>query len=409
MSRGGAKSWAIRRMRQQGRTDAALWDERRRLCAQVLLNRPWVTKEDNAELFYWIKDQYAELRDWFAEYAGFSLLLTRTMAKLDKAPLKAEPWMGFREFRETRDYAFFAYGLWFLESKTEMDQFLLTDMVTQIREQMLGASIAVAWDNYYHRLSMVRALKKMKQLGVLIAVDGDEGDWASDESRNVLYECSPFARYVLRQFPDELRRSERFEGMSELVAYADTEEGRLRRLRHRVYRRLLLEPVVHDRHWDAEELRYVQTQRRSLTDQLQRMFGLEGTRYREGLLFFYPELSFEGELFPTPAAISDLVLLLAGELRRKQQREHAGYVLEDDGTIVLTRSDLEQALLELKSDYQDYWSKEHRELSASQLADELAAHMEEWSLGGWRDDSRFVVYPIVSRWNGYYQESMDGG
>jgi len=405
MSRGGAKSWAIRRMRQSGRTDAALWEERRRTCAHALLNRPWITKDADPELYYWIKDQYAELRDWFAEYAGFSLLLTRTMAKLDKAPVKGQPWMGFREFRETRDYAFFTYGLWYLESKTEMDQFVLTDMVTHIREQMLSAGIMVAWDNYYHRMSMVRALKKLKQLGVLLAVDGDEGDWAHDASRNVLYECSPNARYVLRQFPDELRRSDDYHHLNELVAYADTEDGRKRRLRHRIYRRLLLEPVVHDRSWDTEEQRYVQTQRRSLLDQLQRMFGFEGTRYREGLLFFHPELTGEGELFPTPAAISDLVLLLAGHLRRKLHLGHAAYVLEDDGTIELTRSDLEQALLELKEAHQDYWSKEHREMSAIGLADELTAHMVEWGLGEWRSPGRFVIFPVVSRWNAVYQEN----
>jgi len=404
MSRGGAKSWAIRRMRQQGRTDAALWEERRRQCAHALLNRPWVSKDADPELFGWIKDQYAELRDWFAEYAGFSLLLTRTMAKLDKAPLRAKTWMGFPEFREARDYSLFTYGLWYLQSKTEMDQFLLTDMVTQIREQMMGAGIAIAWDNYYHRLSMVRALKKLKQLGILLSVDGDEGDWAHDESRNVLYECSPHTRYVLRQFPDELRMTKDLESLSELVVYPDTEEGRMRRLRHRVYRRLLLEPVVLDRHWEPEELRYVQTQRRSLLDQLQRMFGYEGTRYKEGLLFFHPELSAEGELFPTPAAISDLVLLLAGELRHNVQGPRQAFRIEEDGTVELTRSELERLLYDLKTAHQEYWSKEHREMSAAELAKELTAHMEEWNLGEWRDENRFVVYPIVSRWNAVYQE-----
>jgi uncharacterized protein (TIGR02678 family) len=395
VSRGGAKSWAIRRMRQHNRTDAALWEERRRQCTQALLNRQWVTKDKDTELFYWIKDQYRELRDWFAEYAGFSLLITRTMAKLDKVPLKAFPWMGFKEFREPRDYSLFAFGLWYLESKTELDQFLLTDMVTQIREQMLGAGIPVAWDNYYHRLSMVRALKKLKGLGVLIAVDGDEGDWANDEGKNVLYECSPYARYVLRQFPDEIRIKSDLHSLNELMVYPDTEDGRLR---------LLLEPAVFDRDWESDELRYVQTQRRSLTDQMQRMFGYEGSRYREGLLFFDPELTGEGERFPTAAAVSDLVLLLAGELRRELYDDHSLMFLEDDGTMELTRSDLEQILLGLKNRHQDYWSKEHREMSGVELAVELTVHMVEWGIGTWRGENRFVLYPVISRWNGRYQE-----
>ncbi|MDG0809480.1 DUF2398 family protein [Cohnella rhizosphaerae] len=112
-----------------------------------------------------MKDQYTELRDWFAEHTGFLLILTRTMAKLDKAPLVAEPWMGFSEFREPRDYAFFTYALWYLESKTELDQFVLTDIVEQVTEQLAASGIGLDWENYQHRLSMVRALKKAQGAG----------------------------------------------------------------------------------------------------------------------------------------------------------------------------------------------------------------------------------------------------
>src|SRR5690606_18475173 len=101
--------------------------------------------------------------------------------------------------------------------------------------------------------------------------------------------------------------------------------------RHRVYRRFLLEPVVLDRSWNEEDLYYVITQRRSLIEQLGKMLGWEGRRYREGLLFFHPELTSEAELFPTLSAVSDLVLLVAGELRRLMQEESSGIRPESDG------------------------------------------------------------------------------
>lgn len=410
MARGGTTSYALRRMRANRKADAEHWNERRRNCAHALLNRHWIAKEEDPDLFYAIRDQYTELRDWFAEFTGFSLILTRTMAKLDKAPVVAEPWMGFPEFREPRDYALFAYSLWFLESKTELDQFVLTDIVEQVSEQLVTSGLAMDWENYQHRLSMVRALKKLRQLGVLRHIDGEETDWAHDNrSKNVLYECSPSARYVLRHFPKELKAYDRLDEFNEQVVYPETIDGELRRRRHRIYRRLLLEPAVADRAWSSDELYYVQTQRRTLADQMQFMFGLEGSRYREGLFFFYPELSGECGLFPTAAGISDLVLLFAGELRRRLGSRD--WYVTEQGTVELTQTDVESLLYQLKLRYNEYWSKEHREMSLPELAAVMTAHMAEWSLGRWTEESdggaRFIVSAVVSRWSADY--SWDDG
>jgi uncharacterized protein (TIGR02678 family) len=404
MARGGTTSNAIRRMRWGKKADAEPWKERRRVCAHALLNRPWITKDGDPEVFYWIKDQYTELRDWFAEHTGFLLILTRTMAKLDKAPLVAEPWMGFTEFRDARDYALFAYALWYLESKTELDQFVLTDIVEQVSEQLSSVGMAMDWENYQHRLSMVRALKKLRQLGVLVHIDGDETDWAHNAQKNVLYECSPTARYVLRHFSRDMKQLETIEEFNEMLVYPETVEGELRKRRHRVYRRLLLEPAVADKDWHKDDLYYVVTQRRSIMDNLQFMFGLEGSRYREGLYFFYPELSGECDLFPTAAAVSDLVLLCAGELRRKLGTRE--WYVTEQGIIELTQTDVEGLLYGLQNKFGTYWSKEHRDMGLSELAETMTTHMSEWGLGFWKgsgeDGKRFVVSAVVSRWNADY-------
>lgn len=405
MARGGTTSYALRRMRANRRADAEQWNERRRVCAHALLNRHWIEKEEDPELFYAIRDQYTELRDWFAEFTGFLLVLTRTMAKLDKSPVVAAPWMGFAEFREPRDYALFAFSLWFLESKTELDQFVLTDIVEQVSEQLISSGLTMDWENYQHRLSMVRALKKLRQMHVLRHIDGEETDWAHDaRNKNVLYECSPSARYVLRHFPRELKYYEKLDDFSEQIVYPETIDGELRKRRHRIYRRLLLEPAVADREWSSDELYYVQTQRRTLIDQMQFMFGWEGSRYKEGLFFFHPEPSGQCNLFPTAAGLSDLVLLFAGELRRRLGSRD--WYVTEQGTVELTRTDVEGLLYLLKQKYEDNWSKEHREMSLSELSNGLTAHMAEWNLGRWTGEGegveRFIISAVVSRWTADY-------
>lgn len=399
---------ALRRARRKERNAEQLAD-RKRACMHALLNRPWITREDDPDLFFAIKDHYEELRDWFMDKAGFPLIVSRTLAKLDKTPVKAYPWMGFSEFREQRDYVFFTYGLWYLEGKSELDQFLLSDVVEEIREQMLGAGLEADWRNYYDRLSMARALKKLRSLGVLLVVDGDEGLWAQDAERNVLYECSPNVRYVLRRFPRDLTECTSLGDLEDPISYAQTQEGEAMRRRHRVYRRLLLEPVVADRHWDVDDLNYVLWQRRTILDQLEKTFGWVGRRYREGLFFFHPELTSESELFPTLSAVTDLALLLAGEIRRQLAVED-GLYREEDGTIRLTRAELETFMHRLQTRHKEYWNKELRESESKHLAKLCMQHLIEWGLGEWEDEREqfFLISPVLGRWTAEY-ENLDFG
>lgn len=399
---------ALRRARRKERNAEQL-AERKRACMHALLNRPWITREDDPDLFFAIKDHYEELRDWFMDKAGFPLIVSRTLAKLDKTPVKAYPWMGFSEFREQRDYVFFTYGLWYLEGKSELDQFLLSDVVEEIREQMLGAGLEADWRNYYDRLSMARALKKLRSLGVLLVVDGDEGLWAQDAERNVLYECSPNVRYVLRRFPRDLTECTSLGDLEDPISYAQTQEGEAMRRRHRVYRRLLLEPVVADRHWDVDDLNYVLWQRRTILDQLEKTFGWVGRRYREGLFFFHPELTSESELFPTLSAATDLALLLAGEIRRQLAVED-GLYREEDGTIRLTRAELETFMHRLQTRHKEYWNKELRESESKHLAKLCMQHLIEWGLGEWEDEREqfFLISPVLGRWTAEY-ENLDFG
>ncbi|MGN7456273.1 TIGR02678 family protein [Paenibacillus pasadenensis] len=397
MNRGAARRAAKRER------SAEQLAERKQECAQALLNRPWVSKEEDAELYYAVKDHYEELRGWFMDKAGLPLLLTRTMAKLDKAPVGAQPWMGFEEFREPQDYVFFTYGLWYLESKTELDQFLLSEMVEQIREQMIAGGMDADWRVYSHRLSMARALKKLRVLGVLLGVDGDESLWAQNEERNVLYECSPAARYVLRRFPWDLTDARELRQLEDPVTYADTADGQNGRIRHRVFRRLLMEPLVEDRDWSEEELKYVQGQRRAILDQLEKTLGWNGRRYREGMAFFHPGLTSESELFPTQAAVSDLALLVSGELRRL--KDEGSLEPQPDGAIRLTMSELETMLLRLRKQHGKYWSKEWREdLSSSELAALCLDHLKSWGLAERTAAGEVRISAILGRWQAEYGE-----
>lgn len=401
------------------RKSAQTWQEDRVEVVQALLNQPFITYQKSPELYNKARDHYRDLRDWFHDQTGWSLVLTRKFVKLEKTPVVWQPWMRVEGFRNGRDYGLFTYGLWYLEGLGDGDQFLLTEMVEAIREHMLAVDIAIDWTLYDHRLAMSRALKKLRDLEVITAVEGDESDWArSADGQDVLYEASPLARYVLRRFPKDLASYENVEelyGFDSANADADTAPGEnragaadsdaaaIRSRRHRVMRRFLQEPIVYDWQWDEASRRYVQTQRASLIDRLEQWTGLVGHRYREGLVFTWPELTGPMDLFPSQAALSDIVTLLAAQLRSALTETPQRFERDANGSVVLTQSEFERLLVMLREHSGEYWTKEFREMTSAELASQVALHLAAWNLGN-PTDSGVVLFPGLVQWFGYYDE-----
>ena len=170
-----------------------------------------------------------------------------------------------------------------------------------------------------------------------------------------------------------------------------------------MYRRYLLEPFVGLDLWE-QDLFYFHGQKNHLIGQLDKMFGWGGTKYKEGLLFFYPELVSDMELFPTLSAISDLVLLFCGKIRTMYELGEVKTESVSSGKIRLTRGSIEQILLELQYENGYRWTKEYRSMKSSQLADAVCEHMEQWEFGSWQDDMFFLLNPVGGRYYTQYGE-----
>ncbi len=433
------------RRRRRSMLTSPDFTEDRQMAVQALLNRPFVSRQHDPETYQLVREHFRTLRDWFHEQTGWALIVTRQFAKLEKTPGRYQSWMAIEGFRDGRDYGYFTYGLWFLEGLNEGQQFLLSEMVEAIREHLVAAGLFVDWTVYDHRMSMARALKKLRELDVLVAVEGDETDWARVGDADVLYQASSLSRYVLQRLPDDIgdfasitmeegdgpadssshhAADDASDGInvrdSDNSGYQDAQADPLQHLessdvfatvrrRHRVMRRLLQEPVVYDWQWTEDERRYVQTQRASIIDRMESLTGLQGRRFREGLLFVWPDLTSESSLFPTLGVRSDIALLISAALAKRLQGPTVQYDSDENGCYHLTRSDMESLVREVREASGDYWSKEYRELSTSRVAEDAIAHICEWNLGAHSDGGGLVAYPALLRWAGEYEvEGSDG-
>ena len=155
-----------------------------------LLDRFWVTKADDKDLYFAVKraminDQ--RYRRFVNEQLGWNLIINESVVKLEKVPPKAMPWMGIQEFQEKLDYCLLCAMLLFLSDLDDGEQFLLSTL-TESLEAILAEVQPVDWTRFHHRKALVRALQYAQRMGMLLVYDGVSEGFGNDQSQEVLYE-----------------------------------------------------------------------------------------------------------------------------------------------------------------------------------------------------------------------------
>ena len=59
--------WMADGIEQRGFEDHTDMEERRKICMNALLNRPWIERDKDPQLYHWAREQYLEIRNWFAK------------------------------------------------------------------------------------------------------------------------------------------------------------------------------------------------------------------------------------------------------------------------------------------------------------------------------------------------------
>ena len=81
---------------------------------EILLNRRWVLKAEDKELYYRIRDAIGEVRKFASEKLGCQVTENALMVKMEKIPVVPETFMGILDFSSKEEYAFFCILLMFL-------------------------------------------------------------------------------------------------------------------------------------------------------------------------------------------------------------------------------------------------------------------------------------------------------
>ena len=323
-------------------TDLAVTAERQQ-ALRALLRHPLLSAlgPQSAEAGL-VRRHAAWLRDWFARHPAWTLQVDSEVARLRKTPADLSD--GTRPARDPqngvefsrRRYVLFCLALAALERSDRQTTLgkMAEDVVAFAAADPALASAGIIFDLASHdqRRDLVHATRLLLELCVLVRVHGDEHQYLNDRG-DVLYNVNrPTLAAVLsvKRAPSTIDEPDFDARLAALVAepLLATDDGRNRRLRSRLTRMLLDDPVAYYDALDPEALTYLGSQRAQLVRQIGDATGLIPEVRREGIAMVDDAGDATDVRLPEEGTEGHLALLLAEYLANHARREPGTPVLE---------------------------------------------------------------------------------
>jgi uncharacterized protein (TIGR02678 family) len=360
---------------------AALHEERaeaeRRRALRALLARPLLLAERDPETFAAVVRHRAELVRWFAENAGWTLVVDAGArhARLMKRPARPDPTRpahapGKRPF-DRRRYVLLALALASLDD--EPVQVTLARLAEKVRELSLDEDGLAPFDPEQapERHAFVDVVRLLADLGVLALRDGDAERYARSREGDALYDVRErlLGRLLAAPRPPALAGSPAHMAEEER---AGTEEGERIAGRHAVFRRLLDDPVLYKDELDERGRDWLAGGSGFLYERLARDAGLAVERRGEGLAAIDPEGTLTDTVFPEGGStVKHAALLLCEWLADRARAQRAGGSGSAPDTLAAVPwPDVVARIRALQAEHAGRWSKEFEATDAG--AEELA-------------------------------------
>jgi uncharacterized protein (TIGR02678 family) len=370
---------------------------------EILLNKRWILKSREKELYYKVKDDIGEIKRFLTEKLGYQLIVNPYLIKVEKIPAEPQNWMGILDFKDKTDYLFFCYVLMFLEDKETEEQFVLSELTEYIQSQC--KEIVVDWTIFQQRRCLIRVIKYCAESGMLAVNDGDEEEFARDYSSEVLYENTGVSRYFMKNFTTDIM-SYTAPSDFEKAEWLDVKEDRGIVRRQRVYRSILMSMGMFKTEETEEDFAYIRNYRKMISGELEELLDCELQIHRTSAFLILGERCRLGRTFPEENTVSDIVLLCCGLLQK--EIKNGNIQVPADECICLSAEQYEQILEKCKSIYGKGFNKTYREKTTAEFTREIAAYMEELQLI--RKDGREVcLSTVIGKIAGEYPADFKGG
>lgn len=372
---------------------------------ETLLNRRWILKSEDKELYYKIRDAVGEIRKYSTDKLGCQIIDNSLLVKMEKIPVVPEKFMGIAVFDSKEEYAYLCVLLMFLEDKDAGEQFILSQL-TEYMTTVLPGSIT-DWTLYTNRRRMIRVLRYAVEQGIIKVTDGADDSFMDDVRGEVLYENTGASKWFVRNFPkdivsyaspEDFRESEWFE--------VDEDRGFARR--HRVYKRLLFAPAMYREDGSGEDFEYLKNYRGRLIDELEQLFDCHVHIHRGSAYFLAGDECKIGTVFPGNNSLADILLLCFGAIRRKI--ESGEWKTTPEEMCIVDKITFETLIKEVKHTYGSGFAKMYRDMPEGEFVENVTEEMERWMFLKKEDDMHQIkICPLTGKIQGSYPQDYMGG
>lgn len=342
---------------------------------EILLERRWILKSRDRELYYQIRDELGSVKKFLTEKLGYQVVVNPYLIKVEKMPAKPENWMGIQEFTDPIEYVFFCMVLMFLEEKEAEEQFVLSELTEFIEGQYREEQID--WTVYRYRRHLIKVMKYCAGCGILDINDGSEENFARNNSSEVLYENTGVSRYFMKNFTQDIM-GYTSPADFEKEEWIDVNEDRGIIRRQRVYRRLLMSMGMEKDRDTEEDFAYLRNFRNMIQGELSELFDCELHVHRNSAFLILGEGCRMGRCFPEENTLSDIVLLVHSVIQEKIQRNEL--VLGAEERLVVPGEYFTGLLEECRERYSRGFIKTYREMTTREFCQQVKAYMTELAL-----------------------------
>ena len=360
---------------------------------ELLLNKRWILKSDDKELYYKVRDSIGNIRKFATEKLGCQVIENSLLVKLEKIPAKAEIYMGIEEFTSKEEYAYLCILLMFLEDKDAEEQFVISQLTEYIASHIPGQP--VDWTLFVSRRRLVKVLRYAVSQGLLKVTDGSDDLFMDEQAGEVLYENTGASRYFMRSFSKDIMDYRNPSDFEESDWFGLNEDRGIAR-RHRVYKKLLFSVGMYREAGTEEDFEYLKYYGRRLIDDLEQCFDCQVHIHKGSAFFMMGEDCHMGTAFPGNNALSDILLLCCGKIREKISL--GVWKVQKDEMIFTDAVEFEQMLKNVKREFGNGFTKSYREMPEGEFVKEILEAMERWTFVKRIESTHeIVIYPSAGK------------
>lgn len=361
----------------------------------ILLSKRWILKKKDPEIYYRIKDNYYKYKEFLKNKLGYNLIVNPLLIKLEKLPGVSQSFMGIGEMKSTQDYVFLCLILMFLEEIDIGEQFVLSQAVDYVKNQYPGEE-TIDWTVYRNRKSLIYVLRFCLDEGLILLNDGSDSAFSKSETAmEILYENTGASKYFMRRFPFDINEVGSYQDFEDFEwQSSDVERGLIRR--QRVYRRLIMEPVVYHKGNDDQDYLYIKNMRSVIANDVEKFLDSDFHLHKDGAIVLLKEAM--GEVLPNRKNISDIVILLCTLIQEK------GIIDKDRNQTIISDTKWEMLISELVEKYSSGWGKQYRELPLSKLVKEVNELMGAYGMVK-MDGREVILLPMIGKLSGDYPKA----